>query len=89
MEAGCRFGDPPVAVTDVLGLVEEVQGAAVGQLLEPSRAGFEQLAPTRLELAVCKLRSAILALGGKTAWRASSRGRSRRHAEMPSRWSFA
>ena len=51
-EAGCRFGDLPVALTDVLGLVEEVQRAAVGQLLEAPCAGFEQLAPTRLELAV-------------------------------------
>jgi len=45
---------------------------------------------TRLELAVGKLRSAILALGGKNAWRANSRNHSRpHHVEIPSRLSFA
>ena len=52
---------------------------------------------TRIELAVSKIRSAILALGGENAWRrnsstnsrTTSRSRSRRHAEMPRRLSFA
>lgn len=44
---------------------------------------------TRIELAVGKVRNAILALGGENAWRPSLRTRSRRHAVMPSRLSFA
>ena len=45
---------------------------------------------TRLELAVSKVRNAILALGGEKAWRARSNSRPyrRRHAAMPSRLSF-
>jgi len=43
---------------------------------------------TRLDLAVSKVRSAVLALGGKSAWRSHSRNHSRRHAVMPSRLSF-
>ncbi len=44
---------------------------------------------TRIELAVSKVRSAVLALGGRSAWRSSSRGRSRAHAVMPKRLSLA
>ena len=43
---------------------------------------------TRLDLAVRKVRGAVLALGGKSAWRSHSRNHSRRHAVMPSRLSF-
>jgi RNA polymerase sigma-70 factor (ECF subfamily) len=43
---------------------------------------------TRLDLAVRKVRGAVLALGGRSAWRSHSRNHSRRHAVMPSRVSF-
>jgi RNA polymerase sigma-70 factor (ECF subfamily) len=44
---------------------------------------------TRLDLAVSKVRSAVLALGGRSAWRSHSRNHSRRHAVTPSRMNCA
>jgi hypothetical protein len=47
-----RIGDLPVALPDILGLLEETQGAAGRQVVVASHPRTEQLAPTRLELAV-------------------------------------